>query len=92
MRDRPPRGPATRRPHVAFDLGGTRMYLCHGWGLVWTLLLSIAFLLVLRWLPPAGRNAEAADGESPELILKRHYASGAINHEEYERRLADLRK
>ncbi|MEO8520182.1 MAG: SHOCT domain-containing protein [Acidobacteriota bacterium] len=41
------------------------------------------------WLaPPAAPRGE----DSPEAILKRRYAHGDVDREEYERRLADLRK
>ncbi len=68
----------------------------------WTMMLGmalfwIAVLVVLvfavRYLylkyPPPGRGAQV---DAPEDILKRRYAQGDIEQEEYARRLADLRK
>ncbi len=40
----------------------------------------------------AGGPGEAGGRESPEEILKRRYARGEIDREEYERRLDDLRR
>jgi putative membrane protein len=64
-----------------------------GWmGLWW--LAGLAALLLLVWVvaraaasPEVGRPEE-----SPETILKRRYARGDIDLEEFDRRLTDLRK
>jgi putative membrane protein len=53
----------------------------------------LAVLILLVWIV-----ARAAGGQSwridepPEQILKRRYARGEIEREDYERRLSDLRK
>ena len=44
------------------------------------------------WLVVRGTSYGSAQNDVPETILKRRYAHGEINREEYERRLADLRK
>jgi putative membrane protein len=54
---------------------------------------GIVILVLLVWL-----LARAADGsrrvgeETPEQVLKRRYAKGEIEREEYQRRLEDLRR
>jgi uncharacterized membrane protein len=54
-------------------------------------LIGIGFFVALLWLLfRAFRPGET--GESPEAILRRRYASGEIDTEEFERRLSTLRK
>jgi uncharacterized membrane protein len=48
--------------------------------------LVLVVLFVLAWA------RGIASQESPETILKRRYAQGEINGEEYNRRLIELRK
>ncbi len=62
-----------------------------GWMWVFWILLIVALVLLIRWAVTAGRNSRPP-GESPEVILKQRYARGEIDKEEYERRLADLRR
>ncbi|MFO7654247.1 MAG: SHOCT domain-containing protein [Candidatus Krumholzibacteriia bacterium] len=55
-------------------------------------LLAIGIIAAVVWgvtRTGGGRNARR---ESPEETLKRRYASGEIDEEEYHRRLADLRQ
>jgi putative membrane protein len=59
--------------------------------LSWVLLVVFIAWVVLRWAPARG-NAAGVDQESPEQILKRRYARGEIDKEEYDRRLNDLRR
>jgi putative membrane protein len=61
-------------------------------GLWW--LAGLALLVAIIWvvMRAAASSASAADQESPESILKRRYARGDIDREEYERRLQDLRR
>lgn len=64
-----------------------------GWGMVLWWGAGILILVLLVWL-----LARAADGsrrgseETPEQLLKRRYAKGEIEREEYQRRLEDLRR
>ena len=44
-------------------------------------------VLLIRWLPTAGQDYEPLR-ESPIKILKRRYAHGEIEKEEYERKLS----
>jgi putative membrane protein len=63
-----------------------------GWmGLGMVFWLVIVLLLVWIVARPGGGGSWRSD-EMPEQILKRRYARGEIEREEYERRLADLRK
>ncbi|MQA05932.1 MAG: SHOCT domain-containing protein [Streptosporangiales bacterium] len=69
------------------------------WMLVWVLLLLAlltAAVVGVIALARRGTNALRADQreeravESPEDILKRRYAAGEIDEDEYHRRLSDL--
>jgi putative membrane protein len=64
-----------------------------GMGLWWLIGLAIVVGLgwwIARMSGPSGAP-NAADA-SPETLLKRRYARGEIDREDYERRLADLRE
>ena len=66
----------------------------HMWWMGASWLLGVAVLIAIVWLlvrAAQGSGPTAAE-EPPELILKRRYARGEIDSEEYQRRLADLRK
>lgn len=64
-----------------------------GWWMGLWMVFWLGVLVLLVWIV-----ARAAGGpfwrtdETPEQILKRRYARGEIEREEYERRLSDLRK
>ena len=64
-----------------------------GWwmALWWTFVLAFFVLLVWVVARAAGGFPGRAD-ETPEQILKRRYARGEIEREEYQRRLDDLRR
>ena len=65
------------------------------WGLVGVAVLVLAVLGILRLARPTdhrglpGRNARALP-ESPEELLRRRYATGEIDEDEYLRRCAGL--
>ena len=65
-----------------------------GWGMgglgLGALLLLVGVVLLVVWLARTG--AGPSGGETPERTLKRRYASGEIDREEYLRRLEDLRR
>ena len=64
-----------------------------GWMWLWWLLgLGLLVLVVWAIARAAGGQAAPRQDESPETILKRRYARGEIDRDEYERRLSDLRK
>ena len=64
-----------------------------GWMWIWWI-GGLVVLVLLVWAIARGTAGPAATctGDSPEAILKRRYAHGDIDREEYERRLGDLRK
>jgi putative membrane protein len=55
-------------------------------------LLPILIVAGLFWVLARTRRNGGSERESPEEILKRRYASGEIDREEYKRRLEDLRR
>lgn len=64
-----------------------------GWmGLWW--IVGVVLLLLLVWAVAraSGLPGPSRTEEPPETILKRRYARGDIDREEFERRLTDLRK
>ena len=64
-----------------------------GWmWLSWMVGLGLLVLLVWVVARAAGLGSLARGEDSPETILKRRYARGEVDREDYERRLADLRK
>lgn len=64
-----------------------------GWwmALWWILGLAVVVLLVWMVTRAAGGPVGRSD-ESPEQILKRRYARGEIDREDYDRRLTDIRR
>ncbi len=65
----------------------------HMGGMWFWWLLGIAIIGVVAWalIKPSSRPA-GDKGSTPEELLKRRYAEGDIDKEEYEERLQDLRK
>jgi putative membrane protein len=62
-------------------------------GFMW--LFWIGLIVLVVWLVVRVVSGGATRGdpqELPEQILKRRYARGEIDKEEYERRLSDLRR
>ena len=73
------------------------MYWDGGWHMWWmaaSWIVSLAVLIAIMWLlmKAAHGAGPTVTEESPELILKRRYARGEIDTEEYQRRLTDLRR
>jgi putative membrane protein len=71
----------------------------HGWMgwfgsfmhlLFWGLVIFVLFLLVRRLWSPSQKSSEVMRNESPMDILKRRYASGEIDREEFEQKKQDL--
>lgn len=64
-----------------------------GWMWLWWL-FGLALLVLLIWAVAraAASSSRPRDEESPESILKRRYARGEVDEQEYERRLSNLRK
>jgi putative membrane protein len=70
-----------------------------GWGILWVIMITAFWLLVLlglalavRWLWRAGSGIKipAPQGESALEVLKKRYAKGEIEKEEYETKKRDL--
>jgi len=61
-------------------------------GLWWIVGLVLLALLVWALVRSAGLSIPQRGDDSPETIVKRRYARGELDREEYERRLSDLRK
>jgi putative membrane protein len=59
-------------------------------GLGW--IVGLAVLAALIWVAARAGVPGGRGEDSPETILKRRYARGEIDREEFERRLPDLRK
>lgn len=64
-----------------------------GWWMPIGMAFWLAVLVLLVWVASRaiGGHGQRTD-DSPEQILKRRYARGEIEREEYERRLSDLRR
>ena len=62
-----------------------------GWMGFWWILVAIV-IAVGAWYALSATRQGGSKGESPEVLLKRRYASGEIDRETYEGMLADLRK
>jgi putative membrane protein len=68
-------------------------YWFSGWHMIWMMiswLVGVGLFLALIWLLVTSAGGPTKD--SPEEILRRRYAAGEINAEEYERRREVLRK
>jgi putative membrane protein len=64
-----------------------------GWMWLWWIVgLAVLVLVVWAMTRAAGMSGSARGEDSPETLLKRRYARGEIDRDEYERRLNDLRR
>ena len=63
-----------------------------GMGLWWLFGLVLVVLVIWAVARAAGSPASGREEESPEALLKRRYARGELDEQEYERRLNNLRK
>jgi putative membrane protein len=59
---------------------------------LWWLVAIVVLVLVVRLVAGSLGGPSSRADESPEQILKRRYAKGEIEREEYQRRLEDLRR
>ena len=62
------------------------------WMVLWWVAGIIVLVLLVRLVAGSTRGSSRQDDETPEQILKRRYAKGEIDSEEYQHRLADLRR
>ena len=64
-----------------------------GWSLIWLLVIVAVVWVAVRVIGGGfGTGAGSLRDDSPEAILKRRYARGEIDREEYDRRLTDVRR
>ncbi len=72
------------------------MHYWFGWGyMIWMTiawLVGIGLLVALVWAILQAQTERSRETESPEAILRRRYAAGEIDTDEYNRRLEVLRK
>jgi putative membrane protein len=66
--------------------------LMGGMWLWWLFGVAVLALLVWAVARAAASPTRPREEDSPETILKRRYARGELDANEYERRLSDLRK
>ncbi|MEU0684434.1 SHOCT domain-containing protein [Streptomyces albogriseolus] len=67
------------------------------WGLVWLVLLALVIIglvwlvrFLIRNTASKDTTSRPADAEAPEDILRRRYAAGEIDEDEYLRRMSGL--
>ena len=63
-----------------------------GWWMALWWVFGLAVLVLFVWLTAKAAAGPIRGDDSPEQILKRRYARGEIDREEYQRRLEDLRR
>lgn len=65
-------------------------------GLEWTMLarwlIGLVFIVLVGWVAARARSGGALRDDSLEAVLKRRYARGEIDREEYDQRLRDIRR
>ena len=62
-----------------------------GWMALWWI-VGLAVLILLVWIVARAAGQPVRAEDTPEGIIKRRYARGEIDREDYERRLEDVRK
>lgn len=62
------------------------------WMVLWWVAGILVLVLLVRLVIGSPGGFSRRDDETPEQILKRRYAKGEIDSEEYQHRLADLRR
>jgi putative membrane protein len=62
-----------------------------GWMMLWVL-IGLVLVVVAIWAVVQGGVSRTTVEDSAEAILKRRYARGEIDQQEYEQRLQRLRK
>ncbi len=62
-------------------------------GFMWVfwIFIIIGLIFLIRWILPQGGSDDVKGSESALDILKRRYASGEIDREEFERKKNDLK-
>jgi putative membrane protein len=62
------------------------------WMTLWSVAGIVLLVFLVRMVAGSLGNPAPRGDEAPEQILKRRYARGEIEREEYQRRLDDLRR
>ncbi len=62
------------------------------WMLLWWVVGIVVLVLLVRLVAGSLGGSAPHGNDTPEQILKRRYAKGEIEREEYQRRLEDLRR
>lgn len=71
------------------------MYWYSNVGMVWMFVFWVAIIVAVAFALRyglGGRREHPVAGDSPEDILKKRYARGEIDRDEYQSRLADVRR
>jgi len=63
-----------------------------GWMVLWWAVGILVLVLLVRLVAGSLGGSAPRSDETPEQILKRRYAKGEIEREEYQRRLEDVRR
>ncbi len=63
-----------------------------GWMMLWWIPGIIVLVLLVRLMSRSSSGLSFGGDDRPEQILKRRYAKGEIERDEYQRRLEDLRR
>jgi putative membrane protein len=65
-----------------------------GWimWLFWVVVVGLVVLVVYRMTRTSSLDGRSGRKDSPEAVLKTRYANGEIGKQEYESKLADLRR
>lgn len=63
-----------------------------GWHVVWMIGFWVVLIALAAFVFTRLSGSSGAGRDDPERILKRRYARGEMNREEYERQLEDLRR
>ncbi len=63
-----------------------------GWMLIWWIPVIVVLVLVVRLVSGSSGRFSLGGEDTPEQVLKRRYAKGEIEPDEYQRGLEDLRR
>jgi len=74
---------------VMFNFIGMFYTCSRGWSLLFWILVILGAIVLVRWLLEKDKRTSDS-GENPLEILKRRYAKGEIDREEFEQKKRDL--